>query len=453
MRRAGLQQDAVDVVVVGAGMAGLAAADALAERGLTVQVIEATQASGGLARSVKVGGEEIEAYYHHVFPQDKELRELIVRLGLGNDLEWRRASTAVLHGGRVYPFNSPMDLMRFGPLSPWARFRLGLGSAMALVRGRRAKLDRTPVGEAGPRWFGKRGYEVLWKPLIDGKFGDLGPQVALAWLASRMKQRAQARKSGTGDRLGYVRGGLGRVADRYAADLSTRGVRLALGVAVESLDLVDDRWRVAWGRNVTIARAVVACVSGEVLARQASLPEPYVGAISSIPYRGVVCALLELDRPLSSHYWINIVERTDLACLAIIEHTNLIPAARYGGRHIVYLTHYVETGSRAWNASVEEMLASAEGAMRSVNPAFDRRWIREVQVSRDEWAQPVPLAGGPMPGLPLATGLPGLFHASLAHVYPDDRGVSLALRLGQRVAAQAADWLAREERKGPGAGR
>jgi hypothetical protein len=43
-----------------------------------------------------------------------------------------------------------------------------------------------------------------------------------------------------------------------------------------------------------------------------------------------------------------------------------------------------------------------------------------------------------MPGLRLDTGLPGLFHASLAHVYPHDRGVSKALALGAR-SGQAAD--------------
>ena len=43
-----------------------------------------------------------------------------------------------------------------------------------------------------------------------------------------------------------------------------------------------------------------------------------------------------------------------------------------------------------------------------------------------------------MPSLPIETGLDGLLHASLAHIYPDDRGVSQALRLGAR-AANAAD--------------
>jgi hypothetical protein len=43
-----------------------------------------------------------------------------------------------------------------------------------------------------------------------------------------------------------------------------------------------------------------------------------------------------------------------------------------------------------------------------------------------------------MPTLAIDTGLPGLYHASLAHVYPDDRGVSKALALGRRAAAKAA---------------
>ena len=46
-----------------------------------------------------------------------------------------------------------------------------------------------------------------------------------------------------------------------------------------------------------------------------------------------------------------------------------------------------------------------------------------------------------MAALPLATGLPGLFHASLAHVYPHDRGVSMAIALGRRVAADAYAYL------------
>jgi protoporphyrinogen oxidase len=438
--------EAVDVAVVGGGMAGLAAADTLHARGLRVRVFEAAAGAGGLSRSINVGGEEIEAYYHHIFPQDRELRDLIDRLGLSDDFEWRAASTGVLDGGRLYPFDSPLDLLRFGPLPVLSRVRLGLGTGVAMVRGRGRRVDRVAVGDAGPSWFGAGGYAVLWQPLLEGKFGPYAHDVAVAWLVSRLKQRANARKRGTGDRLGYLRGGVGTLAARYEAELLGSGVVVSHGSPVESIVADGNLLQVSSGGEQISARSVVACLSGPALVKVAALPEQYRRSIEQIPYRGVVCVLLELDRALGRHYWVNLIDRTELGCLAVIEHTNFIPAERYGGRHLVYLTHYVDVDGRAWSAGVDEIVEAAAPAMRAINPQFEPSWIKASHLSRDRWAQPVPLAGGPMPDLPLETGLPGLFHASLAHIYPDDRGVSLALRLGRRVGDATAEWLAAQVR-------
>lgn len=447
MAKAAAKTDAsaksADVVVIGGGMAGLAAADSLTRAGFAVHLIEAAPVVGGLGRSVVVGGEEIEAYYHHIFPQDRETRDLIGRLGRSGQLEWRRASTGVLHGGRVYPFNSALDLLQFRPLPFLNRVRLGFGAVVALILGRGRRLETVGVGEAGPRWFGRSGYDLLWRPLLEGKFGAFAPRVTLAWLAARMRQRANARRRAVGDRLGYVSGGIGTIAKAYGEELARAGVRITTGVEVKSLACDGDLWRVGFDGGQVTAGAVVACVSGEVLAGIVELPDSYRRMIDAIPYRGVSCLLLELDRRLGRHYWVNLVQRTELACLAVIEHTNFIPAERYGGRHLVYLTHYVKVSGRAWEAGVDEIVGAAEGSLRAINPGFERSWIVGTHLSRDRWAQPVPLVGGPMAVLPVDTGLAGLFHASLAHVYPDDRGVSQALKLGSRVASEAEAWLRR----------
>lgn len=197
------KNETVDAVVVAGEMTGLAAADGLASRGLSVELVEAAPDVGGLTRSIVVGGEEIEAYYHHAFPQDRELRHLIAKLKLPDQIEWRQASTAVLDGGRVYPFDSVLDLLRFSPLSVTARIRLGLGSAAALVLARGRGLDERRVGEAGPRWFGARGYDVLWRPLLEASLGhtrrtSLSPGLSVEWLSGRMPEGvARAIGSGT----------------------------------------------------------------------------------------------------------------------------------------------------------------------------------------------------------------------------------------------------------------
>ncbi len=445
---AGLDRDAplpgsVDALVVGAGMAGLAAADVISRAGRSVVVIEASPGVGGLARSTLVGGEPVEAYYHHVFPQDRETIELVDRLGMSDRLEWLAASMGILHDGRLFAFDTVGDLLRFSPLSIPGRLRMGAATGAQLVRPDRGRLDRSPVSVEGPRWFGGRGYDVLWRPLLEAKFGPDADRVAMAWLVARIRQRAGGRRE-TGDRLGYVRGSLGALAGAYARHLEAAGVAIRTSASVRAIRHEDRALIVdvdAEAGATIRAGAVVAALGGPALARVADLPDDYRRAVGAIPYRGIACVLVQLDRPVSDRYWINVTDRLGLGCVAIIEHTNLVDATRYGGRHLLYLAHYVGREDAAWTASAAELISAAALGIRAVNPRFSEDWILDATVARDPFAQPVPVAGGPMPGLRIETGTPGLFHASLAHVYPDDRGVAKALGLGARAGAAAIGHL------------
>jgi protoporphyrinogen oxidase len=276
--------------------------------------------------------------------------------------------------------------------------------------------------------------------LLTAKFGAAADDVATAWLVARIRQRAGGRRAG-GDKLGYLRGSLGTLATEFADSVAANGVEMRTGTKAKALERTADGWIVRTeqdGASAEIhARSVVACLSGPILSRLVELPTRYKAAIDAIEYRGIVCALLELDRPLSDYYWTNVTDRFGLGCVGIIEHTNFIPAERYGGRSLLYLAHYVDRTDPTWSATADELIDAVEPALRALNPNYSPDWIRQVHLNRDPFAQPVPLAGGPMPSLDVETGLPGLIHASLAHVYPDDRGVSKALGLGRRAADRA----------------
>jgi protoporphyrinogen oxidase len=441
----GVRDSSVDALVIGAGMAGLAAADELTRCGRSVILLEAAPAVGGLVGSVRVAGELVESYYHHIFPQDHETRDLIERLGLRHRLEWHRAPMAVMHQGQPFPFDSPLDVLGFSPLSPSQRIRLAAATGVQLLRPDRSHLDRIPVSIDAPRWFGRSGYDTLWRPLLEAKFGDDADSVAMAWLVARIRQRGGSRGP-TGDRLGYLRGSIELLAGTYAERLVAHGVDLRTSSQVRQLRQVAGKWEVETdgpdGYDRLTGQVVIACVSGPVLDRIVKLPDAYGSAMSEIPYRGIVCVLLELSHPLSPYYWVNVTDRLGLGCVAIIEHTNFIPADRYGGRNLVYLAHYVERDSPTWSATPDELVDAVLPAMRALNAGFAREWIVDMHVRRDPFAQPVPRVGGPMPDLPVETGLPGVLHASLAHVYPHDRGVSNALTLGARAARSAEAYRA-----------
>src|SRR5437588_8958797 len=116
------------VVVVGGGIAGSSAALQLARGGDEVVLIERASNLGGLVVSFEVGGTPLECFYHHVFPHEREIQGLLAELGLGDRLGWYPSSVGIYTAGRVWPFTTPADLLRFGPLPVTDRLRTGIGA-------------------------------------------------------------------------------------------------------------------------------------------------------------------------------------------------------------------------------------------------------------------------------------------------------------------------------------
>ena len=71
-----------DAVVIGAGLAGLAAADELARAGLDVHVLDARDRVGGRVWSTPFGGATIEHGAEFILPDSSEVRALAGRFGL-----------------------------------------------------------------------------------------------------------------------------------------------------------------------------------------------------------------------------------------------------------------------------------------------------------------------------------------------------------------------------------
>ena len=118
------------VGVIGGGAAGLAAAFELVKKGHQVHVFERAPFLGGQASTFEVGGARLERGYHHLFMSDTHMVDLIHELGLGHKLAWIESKVGFYYGGKIWKFTSPVDLLRFTPLSLFDRFRLGDGNPL-----------------------------------------------------------------------------------------------------------------------------------------------------------------------------------------------------------------------------------------------------------------------------------------------------------------------------------
>lgn len=436
-----LHSDGKTVAVVGGGFCGLAAAYELTRSGWTATVLEADDAVGGLAGSFEVGGKQVERFYHHWFTSDEHVMRLIAELGTGDQVVRRPSATSTFIGNRFFKLTSPVDLLRFTPLPLIDRLRLGLMT----LRVRRIRDWRDLEERSAAEWLrslgGDRSYEVLWEPLLRGKFGDAAEDVAAVWMWNKLKLRGSSRSSSGREELAYYRGGFATLADQLREAIVAGGGEVLTSTAATGLDVQGDR-------AVGVKTKVGPIPADEVILTPAlpitadllgpHVPDAYVKGLQSIRYLANVCTVVELDRSLSDTYWLN-VNDPGFPFVAVIEHTNFEPAASYNGRHIVYLSRYLPESDPVWSMPDEAVAADAISHLGRMFPEFEERWLLDAHVWRARYAQPIVDRGYRRRLPPTRTPIRNVHLATMAQIYPEDRGTNYAIREGRQCAAQLID--------------
>jgi len=161
-------------------------------------------------------------------------------------------------------------------------------------------------------------------------------------------------------------------------------------------------------------------------------PDEYARRLDTWRYRTAVVVLLELRERFGAAYWTNVVDRSS-PFLALIEHTNLVPADRYPARYL-YISNYVGADDPLARMTTEQLLERYLPALARMRPGFGRADIQRSWSFREEFAQPVPMLGGRSHVMPFATPVPGAYVANTTQIYPEDRGTNYSVRLGREVA-------------------
>jgi protoporphyrinogen oxidase len=424
----------LNIAIIGAGIAGLTAAYELTKYGHRVVVFEAADKTGGLASGFKDEEWEwsLERFYHHWFASDDAVINLIKEIGEEDKLFFPRPITSIWHKGKAYPFDSYMRAALFPHLSLIDKIRAGpVAIYLRLTRNWRP-LEQYTVHEWLTRWLGQRGYQILWEPLLVGKFGEYHQQVNMAWMWARLHKRTP--------QLGYFVGGFQAFADALAERARNQGADIRLNTRVGAIESTPDGslvLRAASGDEVF--ERVIATVSPGLLSRLVpALPPNYLEGLKQLKSMGAVVLILALKHQLTEgHYWTNLPKGEGFPFLALVEHTNYIDPKHYGGDHLVYCGDYLKPDHEYFSLSHEELLARFLPALSRFNPDFDPDWVRASWLFREKYAQPVPPVNHSRSIPDLATPIPGLYWASMSQVYPWDRGTNYAVEIGQEVAARS----------------
>jgi protoporphyrinogen oxidase len=419
--------------VLGAGALGLTVAYRLAQQGHEVVVVERERLPGGLAAGFEIEpGIWLDKFYHHLFASDRHAIGLINEVGLGEELIWRRPLTVTLRDGTPHQLDSPASLLRFSPLPLVDRLRMGAWLAYLRTLGSADRLEGHTAAEWIRRRMGERSYDVVWGPLLRGKFGELADEIAMPWFWARVHDRTA--------QLGYLRGGFQRLYDRLAGRIADTGGTLRLGTEVREIH-TDPSGRVrvqtADGEAITVDRVVSTLAVRLTCRLTPELPDDYRSRHEWGTAYGAHCLVLALGRPLTESYWMN-VNDPGFPFMALVEHTNYMDRADYGGRHLVYLGNYRPMDDPLLRTPTADVVAEFAPHLVRINPEFRPDWVTDAWSFAAPFAQPIVTADYRDHIPPFETPVPGLWVASMFQVYPHDRGQNYSIELAERLVARLA---------------
>jgi protoporphyrinogen oxidase len=426
--------------IIGAGAAGLAAAYDFARAGHRVVVFESAPFVGGQASTIEVGGGRLERGYHHLFTNDVSMIGLMEELGIARSLRWIPSKVGTFAEGRVYPFVTPIDLLRFGAVPFRDRVNLGLTT----LKLRRLKDWRGLENQTAREWLRKNASSaanrVWWEPMLRGKFGRFHDQVGMPWLWGKVQTRVASRKGLFGrEMLGYPVRSFDEIFETLVTRITGMGSEVRLlqpvtRIVIDAGRAVALEARTSDGRTVTEGFDVVlATVPSFEFPKLVTLPPEYRSRLESVHYLAAVVVIVELEHPLTGIYWMNIADRS-VPFLGIIEHTNLMPRELYGGNYVAYLTNYLDRDDALYRMSQDELVDTYLPHLTRFNPAFQRSWVKRVHYNAVSAAQPI-IGPGYSARLPShRTPVDRLWLANTTQIYPEDRGTNYSVRMGREVA-------------------
>jgi protoporphyrinogen oxidase len=446
----------VRVAVLGAGVAGLVAAYRLTKLGHDCDVYERWPGLGGQAATIDVGdGVLVERYYHHLFTSDREMHELCEEIGV--ELERWPSSVGMLAEGELHPFTSPLDLLRYRPMSPLARVRMGLAVVWLQRRAHDVEpFESQTIKEWVTRAMGPQAWEKVWEPLMWGKFRDQADRISMSWLWAKLRNRRQVSgEEARGEVLVYPRGSFESIFVRLRDLITEQGGRVLIDRPATRLGRADGAFLVQPGAPDSFRRghdprrfedngrperyhAVIAALPTDIFEQlldpglREAVGEDYLRRAGSIEYYAALCLLCEIDRQFHPFYWTNVADR-ETGFIGLIEQTNLVPPARYDGRRFLYVANYLPRGHPLLELDMDELIDFYEPGLRLANPSFRRSQIKRSWLFREPAAQPVVLPNHRDRMPPYQTGVPGLYLANTTQVYPDDRGTNYAVREADEV--------------------
>jgi protoporphyrinogen oxidase len=420
-----------DVVVIGAGPAGLTAARELTRRGLPVTVLEADDVVGGISRTVEREGWRFDIGGHRFFTKVPAVERWWHEILPDEDFLSRPRMSRILYAGKLFDY----------PLKPMnALTNLGVVEAVRSVASYVWAKVRPPRDQSHfEGWvaarFGYRLYRIFFKTYTEKVWGMPATEIQADWAAQRIKnlslgsailnavfpKKGQTEVTTLIDRFQYPKTGPGLMWERATEQVRAAGGEVLLRAAVTALRrdqngvvAVEVQTTHPSGNSTTEVRPADEVISSMplpelVLAMDPPAPEQVQAAARALSHRDFLTVALVVPEACGfPDNWIY-VHSPEARVGRVQNFGSWSPYLVKDGRTCLGLEYFVDEGDDLWESTDDDLVALATKELELLGlvdagsvergyvvrmpkayPVYDEGYDRQVDVIRAWLAEAAP---------------------------------------------------------------
>lgn len=303
-----LSQMKEKIIIIGAGPAGMSCAYELQKSGKDVEVYEASNSIGGMARSFDLWGQRVDLGPHRFFSKQKEVNNFFTEL-IKDDFTIIERQTRIYYKKRYFEYPLKLGNVLVN-LPPFVILQILYYFGVQMVK---------PINNPKnfEEWvtnrFGKKLFEIFFKPYTEKLWGIKCTEIDADWAAQRIKtlsllgavksaiigNRGNKHKTLV-DQFPYSINGSGTLYERAAEFVTNNGGKIELkspikrillnetGNKVTGVELIDGTVKVT--STIVSTMPITTLIKGFE-----NIPNKVKKAIGKLYFRNTILVYLEVD--------------------------------------------------------------------------------------------------------------------------------------------------------------
>lgn len=392
-------------VIIGAGPAGLSAAETLSKSNHRFIVLEATNRIGGISATIKHQDFYFDLGVHRFFTKNNYINQYVANL-LGDDRALVDRSSVILLNGKFFDY----------PLKPMNAI-FGLGSLTAISIILNYAVERFKLNQRPPRnledWvisqFGKTLYRLFFKTYTEKVWGIDCDRISAEWGVQRIKGlslrtaiidafwgKREKDASSLVKHFYYPKKGIGMISEKLAETIQPPNRLLFHSPVTELFHDGEKITAVAYsgreGKEKIETDFVISSmpITELITSLRPLPPAEIIEAAHWLKYRSIIFVAVMFDTPfITEHTWVYIHD-PQISLGRFHEPKNCSIEMAPKNKTCIVLEHFCDEGDTVWSASNEELLKKTKQDFKKTHirpEAYDK--IIDYKVVRVPKAYPL----------------------------------------------------------------